>query len=101
MKFLTKASRHHYPLGPIRVLDEESSSKTKRNAEKAANALSFFEITLHRGRVALLQGCTVAGLHRGTTGLANEKLFCIFLFFLPKLLLPFSGSQSLITIKRI
>ena len=31
--------------------------------EKDANALSFFEITLHRGRVAQLQGCTGAGLH--------------------------------------
>ena len=66
---------HQNPLGPIRVLDEESSSKTKRNADKIcssvdgtpgkdANALSFFEITLHRCRVAQGQNCTVAGLHR-------------------------------------
>ena len=54
---------HQNPLGSIRVLDEETSSKTKRNSNKIcsslestpemdANALSFFEITLHRGRVA-------------------------------------------------
>ena len=54
---------HQNPLGPIEILDEESSSKTKRDSNKIcfslestpemdANALSFFEITLHRGRVA-------------------------------------------------
>ena len=54
---------HQNPLGPITVLDEESSSKTKRDSNKIcsslestpemdANALSFFEITLHSCRVA-------------------------------------------------
>ena len=76
---------HHNPLGPIGVLDEESSSKTKRNAEKSAPqwmaplrrmpmpSLSLRSLCtgagLHSCRVEQLQGCTVAGLHRGRVAL--------------------------------
>ena len=71
---------HHNPLGPIGVLDEESSSKTKRNAKKSAPQWMAPLRRMPMPSLSLRSLCTGAGLHSGTRGLAKEKLFCIFLF---------------------
>ena len=75
---------HQHPLGPIRVLDEESSSNTKRDSKKICSSLEWHHWDGCQrplflwDHFAQLQGCTVAPQD------LLRKNFFAFSFFPPE-----------------